>query len=100
MTFNPDLSKYAEEVIFSRKTVKISHPFITFNTVTVPRTTCQEYFDLYLDEKLSFFDNIKAIISKANKGFHTIKKLSNILPKNSLLTIYKSFIRPNDKSFT
>ena len=33
MTFNPDLSKQAQKVIFSRKIVKISHPSITFRTV-------------------------------------------------------------------
>ena len=38
MTFNPDLSKPAQEVIFSRKTVKISHPSLTFNVVAVAHT--------------------------------------------------------------
>ena len=33
MIFNPDISKQAQEVIFSRKTNKISHPTTTFNTV-------------------------------------------------------------------
>ena len=91
-TFNPDLSK---EVIFSRKTVKISHPSITFNTVPVARTTCQKHLDLYLDEKLSFYDYVNAKISKANKGIGIIKRLSNTLPRNFLLTIYKCFIRPH-----
>ena len=94
MTFNPDLSKQAQEVIFSRKTIKISHPSIIFNTVSVARTTCQKHLGLYLDEKLSLYDHINANISKANKGFGIIKRLSNTLSKNSLLTIYKSFIRP------
>ena len=35
MIFNPELSKQAQEVIFSRKTNKISHPTTTFNTVPV-----------------------------------------------------------------
>ena len=52
MIFNPDLSKQAQEVIFSRKTNKISHPNTTFNAVPVARTSCQKYLDLYLDEKL------------------------------------------------
>ena len=30
---------------------------------------------------------------KANKGIGIIKRLSNALPRKSLLTIYKSFIR-------
>ena len=82
--------------MFSRKTVKVSHPSITFNTVPVVRTTCpQKHLDLYLEEKLSFYDHIDAKISKANKGIGIIKRLLNTLPRNSLLTIYISFIRPH-----
>ena len=95
MTFNPVISKQAQEVIFSRKTVKVSHPSITFNTVRVARTTCQKHLGLYLDEKLGFYDPINAKISKANKGMEIIKRFSNTLPRNSLLTIYKSFIGPH-----
>ena len=51
MTFNPDLSKRAQKVIFSRKTVKISHISLTFNTVPTACTTCQKHLGLYLDEK-------------------------------------------------
>ena len=95
MTFNSDLSKQTQEVTFSTKTVKISHPSITFNTVPDPRTTCQKHLGLYLGEKLSFYDHINAKISKANEGIGIIKRLSNTLPRSSLLTIYKSFIKPH-----
>ena len=54
MIFNLDLSKQAQEVIFSRKTNKISHPTTTFNTVPVACTSCQKHLRLYLDEKLHF----------------------------------------------
>ena len=81
MTFNLDLSKQAQEVIFSRKIVKISHPSLPFNTEPVARTTCQKHLGLYLAEKLSFSDHINEKISKANKGIGIIKKLSNTLPK-------------------
>ena len=95
MTFNPDISKQAQEVIFSRKTNKISHPTTTFNTVPVARTPCQKHLGLYLDEKLNFSCHINLKISKANKGIGIIKRLSHILPRKSLITIYKSFIRPH-----
>ena len=49
MAFNPDLSKQAQEIVFSRKTHKVKK----------------------------------------------LKKLKNNLPRQSLLTIYKSFIRPH-----
>ena len=95
MNFNPDLSKQAQEVIFSRKTVKGSHPSITFNTVPVSRTACQKHLGLDLDEKLNFHDHINAKTLKANQGIGIMKRLSNTLPRKSLLTIYKSFIRPH-----
>ena len=95
MNFNPDLSKRAQEVIFSRKTVKVSHPSINFNTVPVARTACQKHFGIHLDEKLNFYDHINAKTLKAYQGIGIIKRLSNTLPRKSLLTIYKSFIRPH-----
>ena len=74
---------------------KISHPTTTFNTVPVSRTSCQKHLGLYLDEKLNFSQHINIKISKANKGVGIIKRLSHILPRKSLITIYKSFIRPH-----
>ena len=95
MIFNPDLSKQAQEVIFSRKTNKINHPTTTFNTITVAHTSYQKHLGLYLDEKLNFNYRINVKISKGNKGIGIIKRLSHILPRKSLITIYKSFIRPH-----
>ena len=95
MIFNPDLFKEAQEVIFSRKTNKISHPITTFNTVPVAHTSCQKHFGLHLDEKLNFNQHINIKISKANKGIEIIKWLSHILPRKSPLTICKSSIRPH-----
>ena len=111
MNFNPDLFKQAQEVIFSRKTVKVGHPSITFNTVPVSRTACHKHLGLYLDEQLNFHHHINAKIVKVNKGIRIMKNLSNTLTRNSLLTIYKSFMRshldyydiiydqPNNESF-
>ena len=93
MVFNPELSKQAQEVIFSRKTNKLSHPTITFNTVPVAGTSCQKLLGLH--EKLNFNQHINIKISKANKVIGIIKRLLHILPIKSLSTICKSFIRPH-----
>ena len=66
MIFNPELSKPAQEVIFSRKTNKINHPTTTFNTIPVACTPYQEHLGLYLDEKLNFNHHINVKILKAN----------------------------------
>ena len=56
-------------------------------------TPYQKYTGLYLDEKLNFNHRINVNILKAN--MESLKRLSSLPPKNSLLTICKSFIRPH-----
>ena len=95
MSFNPDRSKQAQEVIFSRKTWIQSHPVLTFDNCPVIKTTHHKHLGLILDEKLNFKEHLKEKMSKAYKGIAVLRKLQNIIPRNSLLTIYKSFIRPH-----
>ena len=95
MAFNLNLSKQAQEIVFTLKTHKISHPKVNFNNSHVVQSTCQKHLRMYLDEKLNFSHHIKENISKAYRSIGVIKKLQNNLPRQSLLTIYKSFIRPH-----
>ena len=53
----------------------------------------QKHLGTHLDEKLDFYARIKDKISKAYRGIGIIKKLQSNLPRNALLTIYKSFIK-------
>ena len=95
MSFNPDLNKQAQEVIFSRKMTKSSHPQVFFNDIPVSCVSFQKHLGIYLDEKLNFNHDIKEKMTKAMKGIGVIKKLSKMLPQYSFLTIYKSFARPH-----
>ena len=47
---------------------------------------------MHLDEKLNFSHHINKKIPKANKSIGIICKLAHVLPRQSLMTIYKSFI--------
>ena len=49
---------------------------------------------MHLDEKLNFSHHINKKIAKANKSIGIICKLAHVLPRQSLMTIYKSFIWP------
>ena len=95
MSFNPDKSKQAQEVIVSRKAETVSHPTANFNNMSVVCSSCQKHLGIYLDEKFNFSNRIKEKISKANKGIGILRKLCNVLPRNFLITIYRSFIRPH-----
>ena len=96
MSFNPDPSKQAQEVIFSRKTKKEYHPPLVFNNNNnASETNSQKHLGVVLDKRLSFEDHFKMIMNKVNKTIGLLRKLQNILPRSALLTIYKSFIRPH-----
>ena len=95
MSFNPDVTKQAQEVIFSRKIKKTDHPVVYFNKASVAKASCQKHLGMHLDERLNFNTHVKEKIAKANKGIGIIHKLAYLLPRESLITIYKSFVRPH-----
>ena len=95
MSFNPDPSKQAQEVIFSRKLQKFFNPPLHFNNIEVTQLTTQKHLGMILDVKLDFQGLLKNIYSKVNKTIGLLRKLNNTLPRLSLLTIYKSFFRPH-----
>ena len=54
MIFNPDVSKQAQEIVFSRKANAGNHKTVYFNNVPVIRKNIQKHLGLFLDSKLSF----------------------------------------------
>ena len=50
---------------------------------------------MILDFKLNFQENLENMLNKVNKTIGLLRKLQNTLPRPSLLTIYKSFVRPH-----
>ena len=75
MLFNPDSSKPAQEVLFSRKNKIQVHPTISLNNVRVERVSYQKHLVILLDEKLNFKQHIDSAISKVNKDISVIKRL-------------------------
>ena len=94
MSFNPDPTKQAKEIIFSKKIISGTHPSLFFNNSLIEQDTTQKHLGLTLDHKLTFQYHVNKKMKKAMKGIGLLRKLQSILPRTSLLTIYKSFIRP------
>ena len=93
MSFNPDPNKQAIEVRFSNKHDKKNYLPLQFNSTDVQIADSQKHLGLISDSKLNFNEHIE--ITKCNKINGLMKKLSLILSRQSLSTIYKSFVRPN-----
>ena len=78
MSFNPDFSEQAQEIFFSRKTHKISHPKVNFNNSPAAQSTYQKHLGLHLDKKLNFLIILNVIlISKSYRGIGLIQKRKN-----------------------
>ena len=84
MSFNPDSTKQAQEVIFSRKLKKPLHPSIKFNNVSVQNASLQKHLGLILDEKLNFKSRLR-------------EKFQNLIKELVLLKNFK--ILYQDKHF-
>ena len=94
-SFNPDPSKQAQEIIFSRKTKKICHPSLRFNNSIASQSPHQKHFDIFLDARITFEEHLKVITTKVNKTIGLLRKLQKTLPRLVLMTMYKAFVKPH-----
>ena len=95
MRFNPDPNEQAQEVIFSRKINKIDHPLLYFNQNLLKSSTTRKHLRMVFDTRLDFNLHLQNVQNKVNKTIVILRKLQNTLPRTSLITISKSYIRPH-----
>ena len=95
MLFNPDPTKQAVEVTFSRKKISADHPPVLFNNIPVIKMNEHKHLGIMLDSKLSFATHIQSIILRCRRGIGMIKFLSRYLPRNTLAELYKLYVRPH-----
>ena len=108
MSFNPDPTKQAQEVIFSRKIKKPLHTPLNLNNINYKQTTFQKRLGLVLDSQITLEEHLKTVFSKVKRTIKLIPKPRNSLPRPSLMTLCKSYIWPHldygdiiyDKSFS
>ena len=94
MSFNPDPKKQATEVLFSYEVNSDDDPKLTLNGNQVQQCSSTKHLGLFLDNKLDFNKHLDEKINKCNKIIGMMKKLSTLVSRQSLLTIYKSIVRP------
>ena len=93
MSFNPDPTKPAEEILFSQKRLPQEHPPLYFNGTEVKRVSEHKHLGFIFDPKLNCAAHFKEKIAKARKGIGMIKQLREYLPTNILDQIYKMHAR-------
>ena len=93
MSFNPDPNKKTQETIFIRKKTVSLHPVVYFDNKPVKSSQIHKHLGMILDSNLSYEHHSKYILNKVNKSIGLLHKFQLILPRHSLITIHKTFIR-------
>ena len=75
--------------------MKSSQLSVYFNNIPVSSTSAHKHLGMLLDDKLSYEHHLKSVLNKMKKKIALLRKFQQILPRQSLITIYKSFIRPH-----
>ena len=95
MSLNPDPSKQAVEVTFSKKKISVDHLSIFFNDVTVMKVDENKHLGVVLDSRLTFSSHIQSAINKTRLWIGMLQFLSNYLPRPTLNELYKLYVRPH-----
>ena len=95
MSLNPTPTKQVQEIIFSHKTSHRNHPGLIFNNSIVDVTSIHKHLGMILDSTFSFDEHLKSVLKKISKTFGLLRKFQVILPRKSLIPIYKLFARPH-----
>ena len=82
MAFNPDPTKQAVEVLFSRKNNEIYHPPLYFNNSVVHRVDSHTHLGLTLDSKLIFLNHVNEKVISTTKAVGILRYLRKYLPLN------------------
>ena len=95
MAFNPDPTKMAQEVLFSRKKSKVIQPTLIFNGKGVSHSESHEHLGLVFDTKLNFDMHLEEKNLIINNGIALLRKLRHSISRKPLLSMYKTFLRPH-----
>ena len=95
MSFNPDPTKQAVQLLFTRKRNTINQPPIYFSGSEVKAVEEHKHLGLVLDTKLTFSAHINEKLLKARQGLGILKTLNRYLSVKTLDQIYKMYIRPH-----
>ena len=91
VTFNPTKT---ESLLITRKNNRSVHPHLLMMNQRVTEVETHKHLGITFETRLTWHTHINLILEKAWKRIHIMRKLKYTLDRDSLQTIYFSFIRP------
>ena len=75
---------------------KTYHTLLVFNNANVSSCKSPKHLGIiWLDSKFTFEEHYKTTLNKTNRTMGLLDKLQNLLPRATLITIYKAFVIPH-----
>ena len=62
---------------------------------TLFKSDFKNHFGIHLDTELTFQEQLDNIMSKVAKNIEVLRNLQGVLQRASLVTIYKTFMKPH-----
>ena len=84
MSFNSDINKQAQEVIFSRRLQKSNHRSAWFDGTSFTQSEIQKHLEMFLDSKLDFKEHIQNKLLKVSKTIGFSKNFTKTSFNNNL----------------
>jgi hypothetical protein len=82
-------------ILFHFRQCKLATPVsIKIDNVAINQVKTTKFLGVIINENLSWSDHIDVVTSKCNKNLGVIRKLSYILPREVLLSLYYTLIYP------
>lgn len=89
--FNPDKTLY---MVVSKKKTPIPFPHPTFNNKPINRTKSHKHLGLHFTDDLTWREHIDNTIVKANRRIHMMNQVRFLLPRCSLISLFKNMVLP------
>ena len=91
MSFDPDTQTIPGSYFQSH----LDPPTLVFNSNNFYQSFPQKHLGVILDLKLTFEEFFKNVLGKVKNTVSLLPKLRSLLPRTTLITIYKGFTRPH-----
>ena len=89
------LKKDFRGISSQNKLANLNHQFdVKIDGYSLERTKTYKYLGIELNESLSWDSHIDNTIKKVSAGLGAIKRVTNLVPRETLIMIYKALIQP------
>ena len=95
LSLNVVKSEYVAIASRNRLNNLSSDPIVTIGNTRLTRVKETKSLGVIIDENFNWGPHIKAITKKVSKGLGALRRIRDLVPKDTLNTVYQSIVQPH-----